>query len=77
VDDVATALAAAQALGATVVTEPTDFYGDTFSRFVDPWRNLWWVYRHEDVPAPVHHEPKELTYIHKTLLTSLSDLAEK
>jgi PhnB protein len=39
-------LGVARQLGATVVTEPTDFFGDTFSRFRDPWSNLWWVYRH-------------------------------
>jgi PhnB protein len=46
VDDVETTLNVARQLGATVVTEPTDFFGDTFSRFRDPWSNLWWVYRH-------------------------------
>ncbi len=46
VDDVEATLNVARQLGATVVTEPTDFFGDTFSRFRDPWNNLWWVYRH-------------------------------
>jgi PhnB protein len=46
VDDVDATLKIARQLGATVVTEPTDFFGDTFSRFRDPWGNLWWVYRH-------------------------------
>lgn len=46
VDDIETTLHAARQLGATVVTEPTEFYGDTFSRFRDPCHNLWWVYRH-------------------------------
>jgi PhnB protein len=46
VDDVDATLKVARQLGATVVTEPTDFFGDTFSRFRDPWGNLWWVYRH-------------------------------
>jgi PhnB protein len=46
VDDVETTLGVARRLGAAVVTEPTDFFGDTFSRFRDPWGNLWWVYRH-------------------------------
>ena len=36
VDDVASTLEAARQLGATVVTEPTGFFGDTFSRFRDP-----------------------------------------
>jgi uncharacterized glyoxalase superfamily protein PhnB len=34
VDDVETTLSVARQLGATVVTEPTDFFGDTFSRSV-------------------------------------------
>jgi PhnB protein len=46
VDDVETTLNLARQLGATVVTEPTPFFGDTFSRLRDPWCNLWWVYRH-------------------------------
>ena len=45
VDDVVGTLNGARQLGATVVTEPTDFFGDTFCRFRDPWGNLWWVYR--------------------------------
>jgi len=84
VDDVHGTLDAARSHGAVVVTEPTDFYGDTFSRFVDPWRNLWWVYRHDEADeharaqaeAALHREPPELTYIHKTLLTTLDELQD-
>lgn len=47
VDDVEGTLERATALGGRVVTRPTDFFGDTFSRFSDPSGNLWWVYRHE------------------------------
>jgi PhnB protein len=50
VDDVEATLARAEQHGGTVVTKPTDFFGDTLSRFADPSGNLWWVYRH--VPAP-------------------------
>ena len=46
VDDLDTTLEKARRLNATVVTEPTEFYGDLFSRFRDPWSNLWWVYHH-------------------------------
>lgn len=46
VDDVEGTLARAVALGARIVTRPTDFFGDTFSRFADPSGNLWWVYAH-------------------------------
>ncbi len=46
VDDVDATLERAVARGARVVTEPTDFFGDTFSRFADPFGHLWWVYKH-------------------------------
>lgn len=51
VDDVEATLERAQRLGARIVTRPTDFFGDTFSRFSDPSGNLWWVYRHEPQAA--------------------------
>lgn len=46
VADLDVALAAAQRLGARVVTTPTVFFGDVLSRVLDPWGNLWWVYQH-------------------------------
>lgn len=49
VDDLDTTLDTARRLNATIVTEPTEFYGDLFSRFRDPWNNLWWVYHHRVV----------------------------
>ena len=49
VDDVEATLSRAQALGAQVITKPTEFFGDVFSRFQDPQANLWWVYRHAAV----------------------------
>lgn len=45
VDDVDATLRRAAAQGAEIITRPTDFLGfHIFSRFLDPWRNLWWVY---------------------------------
>lgn len=44
VDDVDGTLARAAARGAEIVTQATPFFGDVFSRFLDPWGNLWWVY---------------------------------
>jgi PhnB protein len=45
VEDVEATLARAESRGGEVVTRPTDFFGfHVFSRFLDPWRNLWWVY---------------------------------
>jgi len=45
VDDVEAVLERAAAASAEIITRPTEFFGDVFSRFLDPWRNLWWVYR--------------------------------
>lgn len=44
VDDVEATLKRAEELGAEIVTRPTPFFGEVFSRFLDPWGNLWWVY---------------------------------
>jgi PhnB protein len=89
VDDVGRTLEVARRLGANIVTEPTDFFGDTFSRFRDPWGNLWWVYRHggqtwtgdegewaaSDAEQWNDGSP-ELTYIHDTLVRTLSGLSD-
>jgi PhnB protein len=54
VTDVAAVLARATPLGATIVTEPTPFYGETtLGRMLDPWQNLWWLY----APAESQGEP--------------------
>ncbi|HWI31745.1 MAG TPA: hypothetical protein VNT50_09645 [Microbacterium sp.] len=34
-----------------VVTRATEFFGDVLSRIQDPQGNLWWIYRHNPVPA--------------------------
>ncbi|WP_033340598.1 VOC family protein [Catenuloplanes japonicus] len=40
--------------GATVVTPPVPFYGEsTLARLLDPWGNLWWLYS----PAPGQPDP--------------------
>nr|WP_179492586.1 VOC family protein [Microbacterium immunditiarum] len=51
VDDVDATLERAVQRGGRIVTNPTDFWGDVFSRFVDPQQNLWWVYAHNPAPA--------------------------
>jgi PhnB protein len=51
VADVSATLETARQLGATVITEPTEFFGDTFSRIRDSWGNLWWIYSHEGQEA--------------------------
>jgi PhnB protein len=92
VDDLDATLETARRLNATVVTEPTEFYGDLFSRMRDPWNNLWWVYQHR-APAEVasadwsaeaseadsddwDHTSPELQYIHDTLLTALPSIED-
>jgi PhnB protein len=92
VDDLDGALDRARRLKATVVTQPTEFYGDLFSRVRDPWNNLWWVYQHRpstgedatDWSAEVSdadgeawdQTSPELQYIHDTLLTALPSLED-
>jgi PhnB protein len=88
VDDVEATLARAKKLGATIVTKPTDFYGDTFSRFVDPHGNLWWVYKHnqkaeaawdaDGAAGDEAWEPSdEMRYIHDTLLDTMKNLGKQ
>ncbi len=52
VHDVDAVVRAAVALGANLVTEPTELpFGDRIARFRDPQGHLWWVHQHlEDVP---------------------------
>lgn len=59
VDDVDATLDRARSHGASVVTEPTAFWGDKLSRFADPFGNLWWVYQHD--PTPTSWEGGEST----------------
>ncbi|GAA0931056.1 VOC family protein [Pseudonocardia zijingensis] len=54
VRDVATVLERATARGATTITEPTPFYGEsTLGRLLDPWQNIWWLW----APAPGQPDP--------------------
>lgn len=54
VQDVATVLERATARGATTITEPTPFYGETtLARMLDPWQNIWWLW----MPAPGQPDP--------------------
>jgi PhnB protein len=88
VEDVEKTLQRAQELGAAIVTRPTDFYGDIFSRVVDPWDNLWWVYQHKgeitweentnpDKDVTWATESGELNYIHDTLLETMKRLGKR
>lgn len=84
VDDVDVTLARAVERGARIVTKPTDLYGTVFSRMLDPWGNMWWVYRHgealdidwdagSDEPAEEWTDPN-LAYIHRTILEAMPAL---
>jgi len=54
VRDVATVLQRASVLGATTVTGPTPFYGEsTLGRMLDKWQNMWWLW----APAPGQPDP--------------------
>lgn len=91
VDDVPATLARAKRLGARVVTQPTDFFGDVFARIQDPQANLWWIYRHtpttdpqiwdqadavdEDASWESFSSP-ELEYIHSTLVEAMATLTD-
>jgi PhnB protein len=87
VDNLEETLRRADEQGARVVTRPTDVYGDLFSRFLDPWDNLWWVYQHkedfnwEQAPgaedATWATESSELNYIHETLLETMPQLGRE
>jgi len=66
---------------ARIVTRPTDFFGTSFSRMIDPWGNVWWVYQQgeapdldwdaagaETAPGTTEWADPGLAYIHQTLL---------
>lgn len=89
VGNVESTLQGAKELGATIITEPTEFYGDIFSRFQDPWGNLWWAYQYgestnwDDMAIDGDEEwssepdPKtlrNLNYIYGTLMEAMSKL---
>lgn len=84
VDDVDATLARAVERGARIITEPTDLYGTMFSRMLDPWGNMWWVYQHGEAPdidwGAADDEPAQewvdpnLAYIHRTILEVMPTL---
>lgn len=82
VDDIDLTIQKATALGAEIVTKPTEFLGALFSRVKDAEGNLWWIYQYLNQPESWNEsdneqnwEPsKEATYIHDTLLSAMRDL---
>jgi len=82
VDDVRKVVAAAEELGAVVVTVPTTSpFGDVVARFRDPQGHRWWVHQHvEDIDAdtiqqrladPEHH--RTLDYIEQSLRAEMAN----
>ncbi len=86
VADVGQTLQTAVAHGATIVTQPTPIYGELFSRFVDPWQNLWWVYQATEMDTSWESnatagelwdtQSPELNYIHTTLMEFMPRLGQ-
>ncbi|MEH0934066.1 VOC family protein [Micromonospora psammae] len=87
VDDLERVLAHAMKHGARLITRPTDFFGTVFSRMIDPWGNMWWVYQHGEAPdvdwdsaeAETDSDSTEwsdpdLAYIHRTLVEAMPSL---
>ncbi len=91
VEDAESTLQTAKELGATIITGPTEFYGDVFSRFQDPWNNIWWVYQYgenanwDDEAAdgdetwssePDKETLQNLNYIYDTLMEAMQKLGD-
>ncbi len=88
VTDVPAALERAKALGGTVITEPTEYVGVTFSRVQDPQGNIWWIwamlenYDWEAAFAGGNEgedwkPTKEAVYVHDSLVEAMEKLAER
>ncbi|MGP7813736.1 VOC family protein [Glutamicibacter soli] len=89
VEDVQATIERAEALGAQVITQPTDFFGDVLARIQDPQANLWWIYRHNPAPDEQSwdnaetddtswesYTSPELEYIHSTLIDAMAALTD-
>lgn len=86
VDDLESVLAQAEKRGGRIVTRPTDFFGTIFSRMLDPWGNMWWVYQHGEPPeldwdatdagtdSSTEWSDPNLNYIHRSLLEAMPAL---
>lgn len=87
VRDLGAVVERAEAGGAEVVTEPTDFHGgQRLARFRDPWHNLWWLFEYGPGSTAPSEAPDELprwrpdpaappSYVHTTIDAALSSLA--
>lgn len=80
----------AKYLNAKIVTEPTDFYGGTLARFIDPQGNLWWMFElgeydesdwgspddasSEDDATWLADGDKDMAYVHDSLVEAMKQL---
>lgn len=86
VTDVTAAIERAKTHGTTVITEPTDYVGVTFSRVQDAQGNIWWIwktlenYDWEAAFAGGDEESwkptKEAMYVHDTLVETMEKMAK-
>lgn len=85
VSDVEATLQRARRRGARIVTEATEFFGDTLARFQDPAGHLWWVQQHDaagqadwtgDDTGWEQFSTPELEYVHTTLLETMAALRD-
>jgi PhnB protein len=86
VQDVGAVVELARADGATVITAPTDFYGDQrLARLLDPWHNIWWLFEYGPTSVAPSQAPNELpawrpdpsappSYVHRTVDEALTAL---
>jgi uncharacterized glyoxalase superfamily protein PhnB len=86
VSDAAAVTERARGMGATVITEPVDFYGNQkLARFADPWSNVWWLFEYGPSSRAPSEGPNELptwrpdpaappSYVHSTIDQALTDL---
>lgn len=75
VRDVAAVLSTANDHGATTITEPIAFYGETtLGRMLDRWGNIWWLW----APAVGQPDPEdESNLIFSTLDQTMRSLAHQ
>ncbi|WP_040792303.1 hypothetical protein [Nocardia paucivorans] len=70
----------AEAHGARIITETTPFYGaSSLARFIDPWRNVWWLFGPaiEGAPEPSWDPDAEAeeSIVHATICRAMRELS--
>ena len=89
VTDVAAAIERAVALGAKVITKPTEYVGVIFSRVEDAQGNVWWIWQSlenydweaafggEDAGEEDWKPTEEAVYVHDTLVDYMAERGKK